>query len=271
MSYVPDPRRDLQRFARFLRASVPFRFSRISDGELFILRNERLILSSKEFILGEVVVRASYEDYDRKSFEPELHQAFRQDFIASCRHVGPAYYVGLPGRNVLDREAERQQILTWRGGIDERCTFADLLINENYRRFVSTILPLFHRFRSVVVLGNHRMRPNQLNTSWQLIPVPDDLIGGYPASTSEAERAVLEVPEGSLVLSSASTYSNVLAARVDVQRPDVTFIDVGTALHPFMGMGEAPRDYHVQLSPLLGRKSMARLRYRFASHRTIRW
>jgi len=209
--------------------------------------------------------------YDFKVFDPSRHQQVREDLIASLRHKSEAYFIGLPSSHNLGQEVNRDLGLSMHGGLDKQVTFSDLLINSNYRLFLRNVVPILKRIDEITVVGNHRMRPANINPNWRLVAIPDDAMSAYSAVIEATIEQLLALPPKNCVLASASSLSNVLGMHVDVERPDLTFIDVGTALHPFTGMGTNDRDYHSLLSSFWGVGGLRRLRYRFAPHYRIRW
>jgi hypothetical protein len=82
---------------------------------------------------------------------------------------------------------------------------------------------------------------------------------------------LINVPKSSLVLSSASSLSNILGHKLHTLRADLTFIDVGTSLNHLIGLGRSSRAYHTQLEPWTFRTLRPKVLYRlFGGHR-IKW
>ena len=115
------------------------------------------------------------------------------------------------------------------------------------------------------------MRPQLISASWRLIAVPDNFFSDYQSVKWRVISEVQTIPENSLVLSSASSLSNVVGHTVDINRPDLTFIDIGTTLHGQMGLHPATRDYHVEGLNWTQRNVAPKIRYRRARHYRIRW
>jgi len=157
------------------------------------------------------------------------------------------------------------------GGLDPYVTFSDLLINSNFRSFLRKMLPIMLNRDNVYVVGNFRMRPNLLHPAWQLIRVPDNFFKDYHATKERLLSNLGELPANALVLSSASSLSNILGHAIDVSRRDLTFVDIGTALHGQMGLDANTRDYHVEGQSWSLKTAIAKARYRRAPHYQIRW
>lgn len=266
----PDARADLNRLIEMFSLGTPFRFIRFSDGEMEILRNEPLEISLSHLNWRKGSVRHSLPAYDVKQFSPERDQLFRRHLLESAQHRGPSFIKGIPSSHVK-QDDDRDLMVELNGGFDSNLTFADLLINSNYRRFLRLFLPLILTYSDVFVIGNFRMRPELANPTWQLIAIPDNFFGHYPGIMEQVVAQVEDSPPGALILSSASSLSNVVGHSIDVRRPDLTFIDIGTALHGFMGLDPAVRDYHLDGLPWKISNFFPKLRYRLAPHYKIRW
>jgi hypothetical protein len=266
----PDARLDLLRIAGLLMERIPFRFVRFSDGELGVLRNESLVISASHLSWRGGVTRHSLPSYDYKSFDPQTGQALREDLLAAAMHRSVRYFKGVPSAHNTAIE-DRQFMEEINGGLDPYLTFSDLLMNSNYRPFLKVILPILAERTDVHVIGNFRMRPELIDPAWRLIAVPDDFFSDYQPVKKSVLSEVQNIPENSLVLSSASSLSNVVGHVVDINRSDLTFIDIGTTLHGRMGLDPATRDYHVEGLNWNLRTVVPKIRYRRARHYRIRW
>ena len=267
---TPDARRDLSRFVGLLSERVPFRFVRFSDGEMEIIRNEPLEISETHLNWRKGKVSHSLPAYDIKTFDPSTDQAFRTDLLASARHRAMRYFKGVPSAH-NNAVADRDFMIEVNGGLDAYLTFSDLLMNSNYRHFLAELVPVLLERDDVFVIGNFRMRPSLMMPNWRLIAVPDNFFADYANVKTRVCDEVMTVPAEALVLSSASSLSNVVGHAVDVDRPDLTFLDIGTTLHGMMGLDPATRDYHAEGQPWTLRAIVPKLRYRRAPHYRIRW
>lgn len=255
---------------RLLENRRPFAFVRFSDGEMEIIRNQRLVIGESITEWRKGTLRHSYPLYDRKTFEPTRHAQVRQDLIESAEHCQSGYFKGIPASHNQAAD-DRDLMVSLNGGSEVNLTFADLFLNENYTRFVKAIVPTFSTFKSVIVVGNFRMVPSLMNPEWALVPIPDDFFENYLDVKASTVTELREAPEGCLILSSASSLSNVLGSDVSSNRPDLTFIDIGTTLHGFMGMDSRIRQYHIGLEPWRLRNVHRKLRNRFARGYRLQW
>jgi hypothetical protein len=266
----PKGRRDLDSFIQDLTSRRPFTFVRFSDGEMEILHRERLVLGPEGVTWSKGTSSFVYPVFDHKDFDPERDAAFQTALLRSARKVAPRYFKGIPTRHNRAL-SDRNLMVELNAGVLKNLTFADLLINGNFKRFRSEVLAEFKGFESVAVVGNFRMQPNLINSEWQLIPVPDSLIGEFPGCFDGAMEKIKLLPKGSLVLSSASSLTNILGAELLEIRPDLFFIDIGTALHDLMGMPAGIRSYQIQLRPWTLSNLKERVGYYLGGSHRLRW
>lgn len=266
----PRDRRDFRRFESLLRDKIPFQFVRFSDGEMEIIRNERLEISENRVAWSRGIVEHAYPSFDFKTFDPIENQSFREDLLASARHRGDSYFKGIPTRH-NKAIADRDLMVSLNGGPTPQLTFADLFLNRNFPRYLNRIVPLFRSFDQVVVLGNFRMDPKLMSPSWQLTPVPDNFFGDYEETLQRTLQSILNAPANCLVLASASSLSNVVGHRVSVERKDLTYVDIGTTLHNEMGMESGIREYHVVAQPWTRDNMRRKIRYRFSRNYSLKW
>lgn len=270
MRHVPNADRDFKEFKIKLTSQKPFTFIRFSDGEMEIIRNERLEINESQVIWRHGVINHSYPVFDAKLFDPESQQDFRLDLLSSAKHKGFNYFKGIPASH-NNLVADRDLMVSLNEGLDANITFADLFLNSNYKKFLREIVPLLHKFSHVVVIGNYRMRPEYENPNWKHVKIPDNFFLSYDEVFAMASEEILKFPEGALVLSSASSLSNVLGAYVDINREDLTFLDIGTSLHGHMGMETGIRAYHVHAQPWTPANFLKKLRFRLKSDYKMKW
>lgn len=271
--WLPQPPKGHEHFAalaQLLEAQSPFSFVRFSDGETEIIRNERLIIGHQKLEWRKGTFEHHYPTYDQKTFEPDLHGQIRNDLINSASLKQEFFFKGIPASHNL-AVADRDMMIDLNGGKLDNLTFADLFLNGNYKRFISQILPLLTSFFNVYVVGNYRMQPAMIGDTWRLIPVPDNFFQSYEVTLSSVLNSVEHVPTNSLILSSASSLSNILGASLRVTRSDITFIDIGTSLHSLMGMDSRTRRYHVAIEPWTRQNSLKKLKNMASRDYRLRW
>lgn len=249
---------------------IPFTFIRFSDGEMEIIFNTKLVISEGSVEWRGKKNAANYPAFDNKSFIPERDAVFRKDLVEAAHFKSPHFLKGIRTRGTFGLRDKTKMIELNSGSLDG-LTFSDLLINENWKLFLDKAVPLLTARRNVTFFGNYRAKPELLGANIRHIKIGDDFIPDYEAVLEAAMAKLISLPLGSTVISSASSLSNILGHKLFIVRPDLTFIDVGTALNPFIGLDDGLREYHSQLLPWTPRNLKKKvLYYLFGSHR-MRW
>ena len=127
----------------------------------------------------------------------------------------------------------------------ENITFADLLINSNYKFFREKIIPLICNYKDVYLIANFRAKPIDILKKSKHIKIPDNFFDNYQQIRDEVIEKLLDIPKGSLILSSASSLSNIVGYKIFQLRKDITFLDVGTSINDLLSLDKITRSYHV--------------------------
>ena len=77
-------------------------------------------------------------------------------------------------------------------------------------------------------------------------------------------------PANSIILSSASSYTNILGYKLHNIRPDLFFIDIGTALNDYLSLPHKTRVYHCLLDKSLKGRISA-FQYKRSKGYQIKW
>jgi hypothetical protein len=261
---------DFEAICSLINQNVPFTYIRFSDGEMEVIFNSKLIISE-----GVVEWRggrnaASYPAFDNKSFIPERDVGFRNDLIEAASFRAPNFIKGIRTRGNLGSR-DKAKMLELNGGKPEGLTFSDLLMNVNWRAFIDQMVPLILDRGAVTFFGNFRAKPEVLSNQINHLKIGDDFIPDYDIVLNNAMEELLKLPKGSTVLSSASSLTNIVGHKLFIARPDLTLIDIGTALNPFIGLQDGLREYHSQSLPWTIRNLKKKsLYYIFGSHR-MKW
>jgi hypothetical protein len=181
------------------------------------------------------------------------------------------YYKGIPTlhNNAL---GDREFMLRLNGGYTQQMTFSDLFLNSNFLRARESFFPfLVASFEDLLVVGNWRCELNGYLGKGRLVRIPDDFFSHYRQTLAKVQEALVEAPESALILSSASSLSNVLGHRLRLIRPDITFLDVGTVLNDLMGLPLGTRAYHQLIKPRTLRQRLAAWRYRRHREYQLKW
>lgn len=232
---------DIYIFLEKLIKGEPFSFSRFSDGETEILKNRSMFIKDNEVHYNNNTIKYHYPLYDTKSFIPERDKLLRSDLYKSLVFSDAAYFKGIPGsHNSVD--AKKYYIDLLENKLD--CvTFADIFINNNYSIFLKKLMSVIKQKENVYALCNELAQPKAFFADW--ISIPTDAFPNYQSVFSDCMSQLSQIPNQSIVLSSASSLSNIFAHHLRLSRPDCTFLDLGSALNSHLGLESVTRVYHV--------------------------
>ena len=248
---------------------IPFSFVRFSDGELEILRNETLEISANKVVWSKGQVHFSYPEYDFKSYLPEENAELRALLEKSAIYSADNFFKGIPtAHNRAPADTALMKKLSYS---ETNLTFADLFVNDHYPLFLREFVPRVTARDNVLLIGNYRMNSAQLNPNWLFHGIPDNAFGKFAQVVGDARRFCLELPRDFIVLCSASSITNVLGHQLHEVRPDLTFVDIGTTLHPLAGMPSSRRSYLTQMEPWTPNNFVPKLKYILAPGRRLRW
>ncbi len=268
---LPTGQADLDRFEQLVRERKPFTFVRFSDGEIEILRNRKLVIAGGVTEFRGKRSTNRFPEFDQKRFDPRRGQAVRRDLLASAVYAEDAYYKGIPTRH-NQALGDREFMLRLNGGFTPQMTFSDLFLNANFLRSRSSFFPaLAASFSDVLVVGNWRCELKDYLAKGRLVQIPDDFFSSYEQTQQAVLATLLQAPPSALVLSSASSLSNVLGHRLRLSRPDLTFLDIGTVLNDLMGLPLGTRAYHKLLNSRKLRERIAAWRYRRHAEYQLQW
>jgi len=269
-NHLPSAKKDLHRLFSLLNEETPFTFIRFSDGEMEVLRNRFLEIGRGYTIFKGKRISNNFPEYDRKKYDPSKDTKFRTALKNSATKKGMNYFKGIPTlhNNMIE---DRDYMVDLNGGMSEFMTFSDLLINSNYVEFRNRFVPQFASAKYLALVANHRAIPTGELARAKLISIGDVIFKRYEETLIEVLNKVHHLPLGALVLSSASSFSNILGMHLYNLRPDITFIDIGTALNDLLSLKSVTRAYH----RLYFKKSiydrLFALRYRLTKEYWIRW
>ncbi len=238
---APCPKQHLNNFIDKLKSKTPFSFVRFSDGEIEVLRNRYLeINNGKTFFRGREFTN-TFPVFDTKKFDPNLDQDIRKDLLGSALFRGENFYKGIPTLH-NDALKDREFLLRLNGGRDPRMTFSDLFLNSNYKDYRKNLVPLFSEYNEIYVIANYRAKPINLLSRASHIKIPDNFFSEYRKTLDSIIGQLDKVDDGSLVLSSASSLSNIIAHKL--YGKDITFIDIGTSINDLLSLDNSTREYH---------------------------
>ncbi len=268
---MPDSVGDLDRFCRLIAEQRPFSFVRFSDGELEVIRNRSMSISGGVTEFRGKFIKNNFPEFDQKRFVPERCQDLRRDLLDSALFSDSNYFKGIPTRhnNALN---DREFMLRLNGGFTSQMTFSDLFLNSNFLRARASFFPfLASSFEDLLVVGNWRCELKGYLSKGRLIQIPDDFFSAYQKTLYSVQAVLQSAPNSALILSSASSLSNVLGHRLRLSRPDLTFLDIGTVLNDLMGLPLGTRAYHKLIDPRTLRERFAAWRYRLHREYQLQW
>ena len=220
-----------------------FTFIRFSDGEIEILKNRYCEIRDGYTVFRGRKFKNNFPIYDEKLFDPLLHDDLRMHLLESAFFRGHNFFKGIQTSHVPNGILDRNFLLRLNGGLDQNITFSDLFINSNYTLYLNKILPILSNFNSIFIVANENAIPIGQLSHAKMVPIPSNFFNSYNKVLSECYAALVNAPEGSLILSSASSLSNVLGYKLYEVRKDIFFIDIGTSLNHLLSLSTTSRSY----------------------------
>ena len=246
---------DLKIFIEKIKYQVPFVFVRFSDGETEILLGNKLsIMPGKTFFRGKHQPN-NFPVYDSKNFDPNIHSKIREHLILSAFYKSNNYFKGVPGlHNRMFKE--RRLLFAMNSFTDHNLTFSDLFVNSNFEKFEQELVPLLLKSKPYLV-ANYRAVPT---FECIHVPIPDDFFGDFDRVFNDIFLRLKSIPANSLVISAASSLSNILGFQLNKVRPDLTFIDIGTSLNKHLSLNTKSRLYYDYYDQSFARRLASRLK-----------
>ncbi|MBU3930243.1 hypothetical protein KJ577_06130 [bacterium] len=226
-----DFKKALLFFLDKLRKGEHFAFSRWGDGEMAILKGDAIDILKKEH--GEF----KYDPCD------ESDEFYRTKMTEAFTFKSANYFVGIgcpccvgPDAFEWMKQSSRQD--------EAHLAWANLFVNANYEYFQKNFINGVFAERKVVLVCNDKAVPEKLpfisekifrvsRNSWKEDYALIDKIGRWIE-----ENKI----KGRVFLFCAGPLSNMLVHQLYSKNPENTYIDAGSVLDPFMGLG-ATRDY----------------------------
>lgn len=245
--HVPQAKEDLQMIFNMLKNNVNFVFVRFSDGETEILRNRFSKITTDEVVYKGRSWKSIFPIYDQKEFNPQLHQLLRKDLMAAALTNDELYFKGFPTTH-NKAQLDKNFYLRLNGGFDRRVTFSDLFMNDNHLMFIEHLRHhlISNNVTNLIVIANFRSILTGFLSGSGLIQIPDNFFSTYEEVKNNIIDELYKLEEHSIVLSSASSLSNVIGHFIITNKLPITFIDVGTSLHTFLSLDNSSRKYSNQ-------------------------
>jgi hypothetical protein len=227
-----------------LKKGEHFAYARFSDGEICIMQNKELKLADDHVLMGETKYGFGYSLEDHKHFDPEQHGFLREKLIEAYKFKKNNYFVGgiCAGCTCASKEYSSWMHDLY-GNPDENLTSANLLVNSNYPLFINQFIPELKKKKVVFVCSENA---NLQDTRFNIVKdfrVGQNCIVNDHHLLEEIKGWISENKISDHVfLFSASSLSEILIYELYKDNEKNTYIDVGTTLHPYIGL-DVRRDY----------------------------
>jgi hypothetical protein len=222
---------------------TPFALSRFSDGEVTVLKNERLVLAENYFIQGDVYGENSvqapipYMEEERKEFCPDRHPFYQKKLVEAFKFRKHNYFKGIPGVNEWGSGSFHYCTNLYGEGDSEHLTFSNVLINGNYDLFMKMMVPEFSD-REIVFVCNENSTFDQLpfKVKKDFRIGSNCMINDYGLIDEMKDYVDKNNIENHIFLFSAATLSNFLIYELYKEFDNNQYLDIGTALSPLLGL-----------------------------------
>ena len=231
---------EFDKFAQKIRDKENFAFARFSDGELFMLKGERLVLAEDHFVTGKKTGHGVYTKEELKDFDPDRDKFYRDKLIEALQYRKDNYYKGLTGvvdEDIAGEDAFKFQLDLYGEGDDEHLTYSNVFINNNYPRFIREVMPSL-KDREIVFIVNEDAKVDTLGLNVvRVFRVGSNCIINDYDKVEEIKNWILDnAIENTVFLFSASTLSNYIIHECFKACNKNTYIDIGSALNPWMNL-----------------------------------
>ena len=234
---MKDFTQEFDKIKDLISSGKPFAFSRFSDGEVSVLQNRALVIASDHLIQADLhgddtKLFAQFLPEEQKDFNPAKHKFFHRKLIEAFKFRKKNYFKGIPAQNAPYGDVSWKFCTDLYGeGDEEHLTFASVLINSNYHRFLTEIIPEFSKKKIVVVC----------NENADLTNLPFEVVKDFRCGTNcmidnyNLVGQMLKWVEDYDVtdhtfLFSASTLSNYLIYELYKNFDTNQYIDIGSSL-----------------------------------------
>ena len=229
--------KEFDKIKNLISSDTPFAFSRFSDGEVTVLQNNVVVLSDNYFIQGDLHgddtrFQGQYLPEEQKAFYPEKHEFFHKRLVEAFKFRKKNYFKGIPPQNASYGDVSWKFCVNLYGeGDDEHLSFCNAMINGNYHRFVTEIIPEFQKKKIVLVC----------NENADLGGLPFEVVKDFRCGTNSMINNYNLIGEmskwiedhditGHTFLFSAATLSNYLIYQLYKIADTNQYIDIGSSL-----------------------------------------
>jgi len=225
---MKDFREDFHKLLGKLKTGENFAFSRFSDGELFLLKNEKLVIDNS----------GPYSEQDHKSFDPDKHRAQHDKLVECLQFKKHNYFKGISCPCCVGEANFMWQVnLHGTDKNDEHLTWSNLFVNANYPLFMDHLVPAL-KGRDVVYVCNDRADLSALpfNLVKDFRVGLNCIVNDFDLPERMKEYVRDEGITDTVFLFSASSLSNYCIYELYKEFDKNTYIDIGTTLNPLIGL-----------------------------------
>lgn len=233
-----DFTKDFEKLKEMIQQGNNFAFTRYSDGELFMMQNKTIVLADNHYITGDIKGRNIYTKEEHKEFHPEKHQFYREKLIDTFLHNQENYFKGICTSS--DGHVGKENfdwMIDFHGGDHQNLTFANLLINANYQRFVEEIIPLLSG-REIIYVVNEMADTTKLpfDISKRFNIGSNCVVNNYDTAEKVKNYIQNNKTENAVILCSAASLSNYVIYECFKDNDKNTFLDIGSCLNPLLSL-----------------------------------
>jgi|TARA_R110000796_G_scaffold86611_2_gene187339 hypothetical protein len=227
---------EFDNFLDKLKTGENFAFNRFSDGELFMLQNQPLVLAENYFITGDKSMGGHYPVEEQKEFIPGTHKEQHKRLMKAFTFRKKGHYKGICSLDDIGPDTHKWLLDIHGPGDTEHLTFANVLINSNYRRYVDEMLPLYKE-RDIIYVVNELADLTELpfKVKKDFRVGTNCIVNNINTIDEVLEYMDKENAKDYLVLCSASALSNYIIHEGFKKFENNTFLDVGSNLNPYLG------------------------------------
>ena len=227
-----------------LKRNEHFAYTRFSDGEICVMQDKELKLADDHVVMGEIRYSFGYSKDDHKHYDPKQHGFLKDALIEAYKYKKENYFVGGVCKGCT---CASKEFAPWMhelyGQVDDNLTSTNLLVNSNYPLFIGHFIPELKKKKVVFICSENA---ELSNSDFDIIK---DFRVGRNCIVND-HHLVVDIKqwiddnnvEDRVFLFSASSLSEVLIYELFKHNNKNTYIDVGTTLHPYIGL-EIQRDY----------------------------
>ncbi len=238
-------RDDFYNLAIKLKKKEHFAFTRFSDGEMLIMQNRKIVIDSNIAYVHDRWGGGNWGPEEHKIFNPETDSKLRYQLIESFKHVQKNYFKGICCRCCVGEENYNWQF-NHISNDEKDLTWANLLINGNYRIFMEQMVPMMKNYPVVMVV----------NKLAKLEKLPFNVVKDFRIGSNCHINDQYLIPgihnwieenniKGHLFLFGAASLSNLLIYDFFKNFSENTYMDIGSTMNPMMDLDgwKGSRDY----------------------------